>query len=172
MRQEKQLLLDEIKDKVASAPAFVLTSYQGLNPNLGFDFRKTVYASGGSFWMVKKRLFLKAAQEVGLSVEKKALQSHLAVVSAGENDAAGIAKVVYGFAKDNKGVLEVLGGYFEGKICSPQEVEAISKLPSKQEMRSTFVGLLEAPMTQTLGTIEAILTSVLHCLEAKANKES
>jgi large subunit ribosomal protein L10 len=50
-------------------------------------------------------------------------------------------------------------------------VELISKLPTLLEMRAQFLGLLEAPMTQTLGTIQAMLTSVIYCLDNKAKKE-
>ncbi|MEM7174710.1 MAG: 50S ribosomal protein L10 [Chlamydiota bacterium] len=169
MRQEKQLLLDEVKEKVTTAPAFVIASYKNLDPNLGFDFRKTVYAVGSRLCIVKKRLFLKAATEVSLTVDAKTLAGHIAIIFSGENT-VGMAKAVYTFTKDYQDALEVLGGYFDGKICSSKEVEEISKLPSKDEMRAAFIGTLEAPMTQTLGVIEGLLTSIIHCLDGKINK--
>ena len=120
--------------------------------------------------LLKSVYFLKAVTENGLEVDPKSLSGHLAIVSAGDDDTIGMAKAIYAFTKDYKDVLEVLGGYFDGKLCSPQEVEQISKLPSQDEMRASFIGTLEAPMSQTLGVIEALLTSVIHCLDAKINK--
>ena len=49
-----------------------------------------------------------------------------------------------------------------------EDVKAISELPSQDEMRAQFVGLLEAPMTQTLSVMQALLTSIMYCLENKA----
>ena len=43
----------------------------------------------------------------------------------------------------------------------------MSKLPSKDEMRAQFLGTLEAPMAQTLAVMDALLTSVVHCLNNK-----
>ena len=55
-------------------------------------------------------------------------------------------------------------------FCSASDVEQISKLPSKEEMRAQFLGTLEAPLSQTLGVIEALLTTVMHCLENKSGQ--
>lgn len=170
MRQEKQLLLDEVKEKIEGSSAFILASHKKLNPNLGFGFRKALRSVGGSFCVVKKRLFLKATTALGLKIDAQTLGGHLAVISSGE-DVAQTAKAVYTFSSECKENLEVLGGYFEGKLRSPEEIEEIAKLPSKIEMQAAFLGTLEAPLAQTLGTIEALLTSVLHCLDGKIKKE-
>jgi large subunit ribosomal protein L10 len=53
-------------------------------------------------------------------------------------------------------------------MCSASDVEQISKLPGKDEMRSQFLGTLEAPLAQTLSVLEALLTSVMYCLENKS----
>ena len=65
--------------------------------------------------------------------------------------------------------MNVLTGYMDGKLYNAEEVKTLSELPSKDELRAQFVGLLEAPMGQTLGVFDALLTSVIHCLNNKAN---
>ncbi len=94
------------------------------------------------------------------------LQGHIAVVFANE-DPVQTTKAIFQFCQENEEVLEVIGGRFEGAICSAQDVEQISKLPSKDEMRAQFLGTLEAPLAQTLAVMDALLTSVMHCLENK-----
>jgi len=167
MRPEKQLLLDEIKDKIADAKAFVLASYKKLEPNSTSVFRTSLAQAGGSLEVVKKRVLIKAAKEAGLSLDPDLLEGHIAVVFATQ-DPIQTTKVVYQFIKDNEEVLAVVGGRFEGALCSAQDVEQISQLPSKEEMRAQFLGTLEAPLSQTLAVIEALLTSVMHCLENKS----
>ena len=75
------------------------------------------------------------------------------------------------FSKDNKDTLEILGGHFDGRLCTAADMKALSQLPSQEEMRSQFLGLLEAPMSQTLSVMEALLSSVVHCLENKSKLE-
>lgn len=167
MRPEKELLLNEITAKIDGSPAFVLASYTKMTPNLSAAFRANIGKTGGSFEVVKKRVFLKAAEKVGLSLDRANLQGHVGVVFTPE-DPVATTKCIYQFSKENKGTLEVLGGRFEGAVCSPADVELISELPSQDEMRAQLLGLFVAPMSQTLSVIDAVLTSVIYCLDNKA----
>jgi large subunit ribosomal protein L10 len=169
MRQEKQLLLNEIKDKIAGSKALMLTSYKQLAPNKSAEFRLNLSKIGGSLEVVKKRVLVKAAQAANVELDPALLQGHIAVIFA-DQDPIQMTKAVYQFRQENEDLLEVIGGRFEGTICSAADMEQISKLPGKDEMRAQFLGTLEAPMSQTLAVIEALLTSVMHCLGNKAEK--
>jgi large subunit ribosomal protein L10 len=167
MRPEKQFLLDDIKDRIAGSKAIVLASYKRLEPNASAALRFNLAKAGGSLEVVKKRVLVKAAQVAGIELDPALLQGHIAVVFANQ-DPVQTTKVVYQFCQENEEVLEVIGGRFEGALCSASDVEQISKLPSKDEMRAQFLGTLEAPLSQTLAVIEALLTSVMYCLENKS----
>lgn len=169
MRPEKELLLNEITAKIDSSPAFVLASYSKMSPNLAATFRSNIGKVGGRLKVVKKRVFLKAAEKSGFSLDRADLQGHVGVIFTPE-DPVETAKYVYQFRKENKGTLEVLGGRFEGAICSAGDVELISKLPNQNEMRAQLLGLFEAPMSQTLAVVDALLTSVIYCLDNKAGE--
>jgi len=171
MRPEKQLLLDDVKDRIADSKAIVLASYKRLEPNASAAFRINLAKTGGSLEVVKKRVLVKAAQVAGVELDPALLQGHIAVVFANE-DPVQTTKVVYQFCQENEQVLEVIGGRFEGSFCSASDVEQISKLPSKDEMRAQFLGTLEAPLSQTLAVIEALLTSVMHCLDNRSEANS
>ncbi len=171
MRQEKQLLLDEIKDKIDQSSAMVLTCYSNLTPNMAADFRMKVSSSGGIFEVVRKRMLIKAAQASGFALDHKMLEGHIGVIFA-LSDPVSVTKAIYDYRQGNQEVLKVLGGRFEGKICTANDIEQISKLPSKDEMRAQFLGTLEAPLSQTLAVMEALLTSVIYCLENKEQQNS
>jgi len=170
MRQEKQLLLDDIRERIDESPAMVLLSYKNLDPNKAADLRNTFRETGGSLYVCSKRVFLKAAHETGIEFNKDSLQGHIAVAFTGE-DTIESTKALYKFSEDNEDTLEVVAGHFDGAVVSTEDVKAISKLPSTQEMRSLFVGVLAAPMQQTVGIINSLLTSVPNCLENKRKKE-
>ena len=112
-------------------------------------------------------MLIKAAEKAGFSLDRSNLQGHIGVIFA-ENDPVETTKCVYDFCKENTDNFLVIGGRFEGKLCSETDLKLISQLPSQDEMRAQLLGTLEAPMSQTLATIEALLCSVVFCLENKA----
>ncbi len=171
MREEKNLLLEEVKENIESSPAFLMTQYQGMDPNTAYELRKAVSGAGGFLSVVKKSVFLKAAQEAGMTIGKEQLEGHVGIIYTGE-DTVATTKAVFSFKKGNKDTLTVLGGHFEGKLCTANEVEAISELPTKDEMRAQFLGLLEAPASHLVGVMESLLSSPLSCLENKIQKDS
>lgn len=169
MRAEKQYLLDGVKEKIEASNAMVVMSYKSLDPNKAAALRFDMDKSGGNFAVVPKRVFIKAAETAGLTFKREDLQGHIAIAFAGD-DTVGPTKVV--FDDDYKDHLEVLMGHFNGSNVSAEDVKEISKLPSRDEMRAQLLSVFEAPMTQMLGVVESLLTSVPHALENKANKES
>ena len=171
MIEEKQLLLDELKGSIHPEVGFILTSYSGISANDFAQFREDIAQAGGNFHAMKKRVFMKASEELDLGYELSELEGHVGLIVSDESFVA-TTKALYNFKKSNAKKIKVLGGHFEGKKCSTEEFEQVSKLPTLDEMRAQFVGLLEAPMTQTLGVLQALLTSVVYCLDNKANKES
>jgi large subunit ribosomal protein L10 len=170
MRPEKQFLLDEIEGQLKAVSSFVILRYQSLNANMANDFRREVAKSGGNLEVVRKRILWKAAQAAGISLDLEALDGHIGLVFSGK-DPIETTKVVFKFKKNAENTLEVLGGRFDGMLYSGADVEALSQLPSKEEMRAQFLGVLEAPMAHMLAVQEALLTSVVYCLDNKSKQE-
>lgn len=170
MRPEKELLKQEIREKIEQYPTFVIMKYKGLTANTANNFRREVKKVGGEVEIVRKRVLVKAAEDAGLTVQDVTLDGHIGLVFFGK-DPFESTKMVFKFSQENDKVIQVLGGRFEGKLYNAEDVEALSKLPSKDEMRAQLLSTLEAPMSQTLAVIEALLTSVAHCLDNKCKKE-
>lgn len=170
MRAEKQLLLDEITDKIEGSKGFIIASYSDFSAARAREFRDTVAESGGEFEVVRKRVFAKAAAASGLQIDVEALKGHVGIIFA-ESDASQVAKATVKYGDANGKAVAVLGGQIEGEYCTAEEVEAIAKLPSLPELRAQILGLFEAPMSQTVGTLQAALASILYCLEEKSKKD-
>lgn len=169
MRKEKHLLLDEVKDQIERQPSFILMRYAGLSANKANDFRNEIAKLGGSVEMVRKRLLIKAAETMGISLTLDTLPGHISIIFGGK-DPFETTKSVFKFGRENEKIVEVIGGRFEGQLYNAADVKALSELPSKNEMRAQFLGTLEAPMAQTLAVLEAILTSVPYCLDNKSKQ--
>ena len=171
MRPEKQLLLDEIKSKMDASHGMIVTSYQQLGPQISWNLCKQLSENDSLFEVVKKRIFLKATQEMGLPFTVQELKGHVGIVFI-SGDVSAAAKTIFQFSKENDDIISVLTGRIDGDICSSKDLEALSKLPSKDEMRAQFLGLIESPMSQTLAVMDSLLTSIIHCLENKSKLET
>ena len=171
MLAEKKWLLEEIEDKLVNSHGFIVTRYQNMPANLTAEFRNELAKAGSHFFALKKRMFIKAVEKVKASYEINELQGHVGLVLV-QGDFIDSAKAVLGFQKNTGEMLTVLGGIFEGKKCSSEEIKEISSLPPLDVIRSQLLGTLVAPMTQTLGVIQALLTSVIYCVDNKVKKES
>lgn len=153
-----------------NAPDFVLTSYQKMDANLTFEFRRAIKESGGFLYVVKKRVFFKAAREAGLQLDDHVAPGHLGIVHLAE-DMVKTAKTVYKYRQDYSNMLAILGGRVGGKDYSSQEIEQISKLPNQDGMRSQLLGMLMSPMSQTVGVMGALLSGIVHCVDGKMRKK-
>lgn len=170
MRQEKQLLLDEIKDHIEHRNSFVIMRYASLSANTANAFRREVAKSGGSVEVVRKRILIKAAEAAGIKLDLATMPGHIGLVLAGQ-DPLETTKCVFKFSQDAGDAIKVVGGRFDGQLYTGEDVEMLAKLPGKNEMRAQLLAVLEAPMSQTLATMEALLTSVAYCLDNKGKQE-
>jgi large subunit ribosomal protein L10 len=169
MRSEKQLLLDDLKNRINKSEAMIVTKYDRFGPTASWNFSKKLHEFGGDFEVVKKRIFAKAMKECGMEINVNELEGHIGVVFV-EKDAIGAAKATYDFSKENENLFKILSGKFEGKLCSSGDMEYISTLPSENEMKSQMLALFESPMSQLLSVIESSMTGVMFCLENKSKQ--
>lgn len=168
MRPEKELLLNEIREKIDAAKAVIVARYDKLEPNTAWLLRDLLLKSGCIFEVVRKRVFAKAAAAAGIKFDEALLKGHLGVAFIGQDDAMPSAKAIFKFSEDNGKILEVLCGQIEGKMVPGSEIEMLAKLPGMDEMRATLLGLFVSPMSHTLSVLEAIMAGPLSVLEQKS----
>jgi large subunit ribosomal protein L10 len=168
MRKEKPLLLKEIEDKISASTALIVASYDKLEPNTSWKFREALGKSKSHFEVVKKRVFLKAAEKSGIKIDEELLKGHVGIVFVSQSDAMAPAKTVFKFSEENGNLFSVICGHVEGKIMPGTELEQISKLPGLDEMRAIMLGLFTSPMSYTLSVMEAAIAGPLSVIENKS----
>jgi large subunit ribosomal protein L10 len=168
MRKEKELLLNEIKDKIDGSTAMIVTRYEKLEPNVSWQLRDQLTKSGSFFEVVRKQVFLKAAEKSGIKIDESLLKGHVGVVFINQPDAMPSTKLIFKFSEDNGQIFEVLFGQVEGKLVPGSDLAILSKLPGIDEMRATLLGLFTSPMSQMLAVLEAIMAGPLSVLSQKS----
>lgn len=170
MKSEKQFLLDEILANIDDATSFVIAGYTKLEANKANEFRREISKIGANFEVVKKRIFVKAVEAHGMKVELKSMPGHVGILFS-KDDPIEMTKAILKFNKDNENVFSFLGCKLENQLLGKGDTEKLSKLPAKDVMRAQLLGLFEAPMAQTLAVMEALLTSVVYCIDNKIKEQ-
>ena len=170
MRAEKNLLKQEVRDKITRFESFVIMQYTGLSANAANEFRREIGKIGGDVEVVRKRVLIKAAEDAEITLDLASLPGHIGLVFLG-TDPIESTKYVVQFGKDRDKAVQVIGGRFEGRLYSGADVERLATLPGKNEMRAHLLSIFEAPLSQTLAVIEALLSSVPYCLDNKGKLE-
>ncbi|QJF50172.1 MULTISPECIES: 50S ribosomal protein L10 [Roseobacter] len=167
-RAQKEQLVDELGQIFESSGVVVVSHYAGLTVAEMQDLRAKARDAGGSVRVAKNRL-AKIALE-GKPCESIAdLLTGMTVLTYSEDPVAA-AKVAQEFAKGNDKFV-ILGGAMGENALDVAGVEAVSKMPSREELISTIAGMLGAPASNIAGAIGAPasnIASILSTIEDKA----
>ncbi|OGN60608.1 MAG: 50S ribosomal protein L10 [Chlamydiae bacterium RIFCSPHIGHO2_12_FULL_27_8] len=169
MRHEKTYLLDEIKEKIESSKAMLIAKYDSLAPGTVWGLRDNLRKNSSELEVVKKRVFLKALALCGYKYNIDDFDGNIAVVFI-KDDAMTSTKIVFQFGEQSE-KLTVIAGEIDGESYSKDGMKMLSTLPSKDELRSQFIGLLEAPMVQTVSLLDNVISSLVTALEEKRKLE-
>ena len=132
----------------------VVATYSKLTVAQDFELRKAVRGAGGKYRVVKNTLAARAAK--GTKVEE-ALKNLSGVTSIAytEGDPVALAKALAKYIKDTP-ELTFKAGVVEGKLISPKEIESLATMPSKEELYSKLLFLLNAPATRLATAVNAV----------------
>ncbi|MDR1262501.1 MAG: 50S ribosomal protein L10 [Oscillospiraceae bacterium] len=165
-RLAKQETVADIKQRFQNAQSVVLVDYRGVNVAQVTELRKLYRAAGVDYVVLKNKLVQRAVDELGI----KGLDGYLTGPSAfafGVKDPVSPAKVLTDYvAKTKNEHLKAKGGYVDGSAFGPEGIKALSELPPKEVLIARMMGSLNAPITNFVGTLSAILRSVVYALEA------
>lgn len=168
-RGQKETLVSEMSEEAKRAKSAVFVDYRGLNVFDTQALKKKLREVGGTFRVVKKTLLTRIGQSVGIIIDEKMLDGQIAVVFS-QNDEVSAVKAVYDFSKTNKNI-RILGGALEQQVILAEKVEALAKMPSKQEMLATVVGTIQAPISGFVRVLAGNMRGLVTVLKAIEEKK-
>jgi len=164
-KEQKQKVLDDLKEKIAKQKAMVLVGITGLKVKDIAGLRRKLKVADGNLKVAKKTLIERALKQNKLDFDKKDYQEELALVFSFKDEILP-AKTVYEFSETNP-ELKILGGFFEGKFLESEKVIELAKLPTKEQLLARLVGSISAPMSNLVSVLEANIKGLITVL-AKA----
>ncbi|MBY6091423.1 50S ribosomal protein L10 [Pseudooceanicola sp. 502str34] len=167
-RAQKEKVVEELGQIFESSGVVVVAHYTGLTVAEMQSLRAKANEAGGAVRVAKNRL-AKIALEGKPCASMAPLLTGMTVLTYSEDPVAA-AKVAEDFAKENK-KFEILGGAMGENALDRAGVEAVSKMPSREELIASIVGCIGAPASNIAGAIGAPasnIASILSTIEDKA----
>ena len=165
---EKERSIEQAREWYSKSVGVVFTDYRGLSVKDLQNIRNDLRKKGGELRVVKNTLFRIAA---GKDIELFPAELHngtTAIAFVYENE-SGCAKALVDFARTSR-KMTVKGGYFSGQVLDTKQVEALASLPPREVLLAQLIGVIAAPISNLIGTIEALYADPIRTIGAVADK--
>jgi large subunit ribosomal protein L10 len=143
-KSKKKDIIDGLTKGLKTAKSVVFVNFHHLNVADEQAMRKALRASGVKYIVVRKTLAKIALKETNVAGEMPALDNEIAFVYG--EDLTAPARETYSFQKKYKDNVAIVGGVFEGKYMSKEEMLNIASIPSIQTLYAQFVNVINSPI--------------------------
>ena len=163
-KPQRQEMVDALKADLQASPNVYLTDFTGLDVLLMTELRRRLRGAGVKYIVVKNTLMQRALAENDVTELDDHLTGPTGVVLAGEDPVAA-AKVLAEFVKEHEGPAIKIG-FLDGKLVSPEDVQRLAKLPSRDQLLAQLAGTMQAPEAGFLGALNGLLYQFVGAVEA------
>jgi large subunit ribosomal protein L10 len=167
-RSQKEELVSGVREKLTSAVSVIVTRQSGLTVSEATQLRRDIREAGAEYKVLKNTLAQIAVQGTSIEGLKVFFSGPTAV--AFSKDPVSAAKAIAAFAKKNN-KLEIVGGCLDGQILNKAGVQALAELPSLDELRATFLALLNTPATSIARLVKEPGACIARVIAAKFKSE-
>ena len=163
-RAHKVEVVDEVKTRIRSASASIVSEYRGLTVAELAELRIALAAAGGDYRIFKNTLVRRAID----GGEYQPLAEYLSGPSAltfVQGDISAVAKALRDFSRNNP-LLVIKGGLADGSLLSATDLAALADLPPREVLLARLAGALAAPMQQMAGLLQALPRNMAYGISA------
>ncbi len=153
-KAKKTAQVEKLSKDLKNVSSMVVATYTKMTVPQDYELRKVLRGAGAKYQVVKNTLAEKAAK--GTKVEG-ALKDLAGVTSIAytTGDPVAMAKALTKYAKDTP-EFTFKGGVVEGRVVTIKEIEALATMPSKDELYSKLLFLLNAPAQRLVTVVNAV----------------
>ena len=145
-KSEKTALVEDLSSSFGRASIALVSEYRGMTAAESTEMRKRLRAVRGEMRIAKNTLVRHAIKGTKYEALDSNLGGQISLILSYE-DPVVLAKTFTSFGPLGE-KLKLRGAVLDGKVLTAPEVEALSKLPSREVIFSQLLGLLNAPATQ------------------------
>jgi len=154
-KSKKAEMIKELEGSIKESESLVFVNFHGMKVADETVLRRNLREQGIGYKVSRKTLLVRALQgkaegeipelagEVAVAFSKPA---RLDDTSRSGGDASAPAREIYNFQKTHKGMLNILGGIFDGKFMSGAFMMELATIPGKEVLLSKLAFLFKSPM--------------------------
>jgi large subunit ribosomal protein L10 len=157
-RDQKAAAIAEIAKSIQEAQAVFAVDYRGISVPQAAELRAKLRDADTRFSIVKNTLTERAADQAGAEALKALLEGPTALAFV-RGDAAAAAKALADYARATD-LLPFKGGLMDGEALSPDDIRAISRLPSREVLYGQLVGVIAHPISGLARTLNALISGL------------
>ena len=165
-RKQKEELVESLHKTFLNSQSVIVTHINGLTVSETTNLRSSMRDSNCKFKVTKNKIVKLALKNTKFEHLDSLFTGPTAIGSS--EDAIAPAKVLVDFSKESEKI-KIIGGGFETKSLSVDEINNLASLPSLDEVRSKLIGLLMAGPTKLVRTIREPSSRMARILATKNN---
>ncbi len=168
-REEKAQAISEFNESIGQATNAFLIDFKGITVPQVTELRKQVRETGSQYLVVKNTLALIAVKDSPLKTLEKHF-SGMTAVAFNRTDAVALAKALTKFAKDVPTV-QFKGAMLDGQIVPASEIQNIASLPTRAELVSKLLFLMQSPIRGLVTVLNANIRNLAVVLDQIAKQK-
>lgn len=168
--EEKQVIVQEIAEKMNLSKSMVICDYRGLNVQQVTELRRKLREVGVEYKVLKNTMVRFAAQQVGIEGLEDILNGPTAV-AFGIEDPVAPAKILSDFAKTNE-KLQIKAGVLDKKVISVDKVKALADIPSREVLLSMVLRGMQGPISGLVNVLQGNIRNLVYVLAAIQEKKA
>ena len=169
-REQKAQVIEEVAGQITESEAVFAVDYRGISVPQAAELRTKLREADATFRVIKNTLSERAADQVGADGLKELLTGPTAMTFV-RGDAAAAAKALRDFRRGTGNtLLEFKGGWMNGAPLTPEDVDAIAQLPSRDVLIGRLVGLIASPISGLATALNNLPAGLARQLQAIADQ--
>jgi large subunit ribosomal protein L10 len=132
-KDKKKEIYDKVNQSISNAQSVVFVNFHGLSVGDTTELRRGLRNDGVGYTVAKKTIIKRVLADSKATGEVPSLDGELAI--AYSEDLIAPARGVFEFQKTHKDNIAILGGIFEGKLMSKEEMLEIATIPPVPVLR-------------------------------------
>lgn len=171
--EAKAAVIDEMTEKLKQTRAAVLLQIEGLTVTEISELRRRLTAAKVELHVVKNTLLRIASERAQYKDISNILHGQTSIALSTEDEIAP-AKAISDYLRTVRTArpVTIKAGILDRGPIAVSEVEALAKVPPRDQVRAQVVGTIQGPLSQTYGVISAPLRDLINVLEARIRQLS
>ncbi len=166
-REQKEQIVENLKEKLNKAGGLVLTDYHGLSVSQMQELKKELKGADAEFTVAKNTLISRASKQSGTSIPQENLEGPTAILFSFGDPIAPIKKLAEFIKKYELPSIKL--GFLEGRQLTKEAVVELSRIPSRNELYTNVVVLLNSPISGLVNILNGNIRNLVYALEQIKN---